>query len=438
MVAQEAAHAPRSRSRSRSRGRRHKDHKDHKDKKEKKDKKRHKEKKEERERRTGAALVPAPAPADASDSDSSTSSSAARRRRRRRKHSGWNALAPAVADPQVAAAQNSILGRVGGLPGGALAGPARHRLYVGSVSYEVGEREVRAVFSPYGLVVDVTMLEDDATGHHRGFAFVEFDTAEALQQALAAGRAGHITFFGRPCKVDLPAPVPAFGQPAFGGPAPGSHGAPQPPQTVQSIDSEENVSISGGSARTALMRKLASGRDIPLPPEMPKPPEQATPPRPRARTNLLESDPALRNPLLGPPPASAAPPAPVPQAPHPAARAAPGAAQPAPFAAPPPGTSSVPTRVLCLLNMVLTPQDADAALERDVKDECSKFGQVLHVVIYDETQTDGRIVVKIFVEFAALDSAARCQRTMHGRFFDGRRIQALYHSEHHFQQILAL
>lgn len=60
------------------------------------------------------------------------------------------------------------------------------------------------------------------------------------------------------------------------------------------------------------------------------------------------------------------------------------------------------SKVLVLRNMVGV-EDLDEDLEHEVTDECSKFGAVSRVVIYNEKQgeeEDAEVIVKIFVEFS--------------------------------------
>lgn len=62
----------------------------------------------------------------------------------------------------------------------------------------------------------------------------------------------------------------------------------------------------------------------------------------------------------------------------------------------------VESRVIVLGNMV-EPQEVDESLQEEIKDECSKYGVVERVIIYNEKQSDdddSDIIVKIFVEFA--------------------------------------
>lgn len=62
----------------------------------------------------------------------------------------------------------------------------------------------------------------------------------------------------------------------------------------------------------------------------------------------------------------------------------------------------VDSRVVLLRNMVDI-EEVDETLQEEIQDECSKYGQVSRVIIYNEKQSendDSDIVVKIFVEFS--------------------------------------
>lgn len=65
----------------------------------------------------------------------------------------------------------------------------------------------------------------------------------------------------------------------------------------------------------------------------------------------------------------------------------------------------VESRVVILRNMV-APEDVDQSLQEEIQDECSKFGVVEKVIIYNERQSedddDAEIIVKIFVEFSQM------------------------------------
>jgi len=92
------------------------------------------------------------------------------------------------------------------------------------------------------------------------------------------------------------------------------------------------------------------------------------------------------------------------------------------------------SRVIILRNMV-GPEDVDETLQEEITDECSKFGSVERVIIYQEKQSeedDAEVIVKIFVEFVAGTGAEKARDSLNGRFFGGRMVksdiydQALY------------
>jgi cold-inducible RNA-binding protein len=74
------------------------------------------------------------------------------------------------------------------------------RLYVGNLSYNVTEPELREAFAEGGRnVVEVKVVMDRETGRPRGFAFVEMGTAEDATAVIESlnGR----TIQGRPISV---------------------------------------------------------------------------------------------------------------------------------------------------------------------------------------------------------------------------------------------
>lgn len=54
------------------------------------------------------------------------------------------------------------------------------KIYVGNLSFQVREEEVREMFEAYGTVESIAMINDRDTGRFRGFCFVEMPDAEAL------------------------------------------------------------------------------------------------------------------------------------------------------------------------------------------------------------------------------------------------------------------
>ncbi len=58
------------------------------------------------------------------------------------------------------------------------------RLYVGNLSFEATEDDVRNAFSVFGDVSSVHMVTDRDTGRPRGFGFVEMADSDAAEQAI--------------------------------------------------------------------------------------------------------------------------------------------------------------------------------------------------------------------------------------------------------------
>jgi cold-inducible RNA-binding protein len=60
----------------------------------------------------------------------------------------------------------------------------QNRLFVGNLSYQTGENDLQDLFSKAGAVTSVNLVMDKVTGKSRGFAFVEFATAEEANRAV--------------------------------------------------------------------------------------------------------------------------------------------------------------------------------------------------------------------------------------------------------------
>ena len=60
------------------------------------------------------------------------------------------------------------------------------KIYVGNLSYDVTEEELRQEFSAFGKVDSVSIITDKYSGRPKGFAFVEMPTLSEGQAAMAA------------------------------------------------------------------------------------------------------------------------------------------------------------------------------------------------------------------------------------------------------------
>ena len=59
-------------------------------------------------------------------------------------------------------------------------------IYVGNISSEMGEQELREAFEPHGQVTEVRLIKDRYTGRSRGFGFVEMPDKVEAQAAISA------------------------------------------------------------------------------------------------------------------------------------------------------------------------------------------------------------------------------------------------------------
>lgn len=57
-------------------------------------------------------------------------------------------------------------------------------IYVGNLSYDVSEDELRQEFSAYGDVSSVNIIKDKFSGQSKGFAFVEMSVLSQGQAAI--------------------------------------------------------------------------------------------------------------------------------------------------------------------------------------------------------------------------------------------------------------
>jgi RNA recognition motif-containing protein len=59
-------------------------------------------------------------------------------------------------------------------------------IFIGNLSYNVTEADLRATFEVYGHVVSETVIKDKQSGRSKGFGFVEMPDQAEAQSAIAA------------------------------------------------------------------------------------------------------------------------------------------------------------------------------------------------------------------------------------------------------------
>lgn len=60
------------------------------------------------------------------------------------------------------------------------------KIYVGNLPFSATEQELNDLFSPFGTVASVAIINDRDTGRSRGFGFVEMASAGEAEAAIQA------------------------------------------------------------------------------------------------------------------------------------------------------------------------------------------------------------------------------------------------------------
>ena len=87
-------------------------------------------------------------------------------------------------------------------------------IYIGNLSFQATEDDLKEVFAEYGTVNRVTLPVDSETGRKRGFAFVEM--ADETQEDAAIAELNGAEWLGRELKVNKAKPREDRGG-SFGG-----------------------------------------------------------------------------------------------------------------------------------------------------------------------------------------------------------------------------
>ncbi len=86
-------------------------------------------------------------------------------------------------------------------------------MYVGNLSFDATELDIRELFSQYGDVSEVAMIMDRESGRPRGFCFVTMGTREGMEAATR--ELNGKDWMGRPLAVNEARPREE--RPAYGG-----------------------------------------------------------------------------------------------------------------------------------------------------------------------------------------------------------------------------
>jgi RNA-binding protein 39 len=277
-----------------------------------------------------------------------------------------------------------------------------HRLYVGNIHFNITEKDLEAVFSPFGELEFVQLQKDD-TGRSRGYGFVQYREAHQAREALE--KMNGFDLAGRPIRVGLgndkftpestanllhrfsgPGGPGGPGVGPFQGSAFSGAGGRGPQSAFDRAGGRDNDKSGGASAlddtdvagvnfnnysRDALMRKLART-------------DEPAPGGTEAQAPVLK-------------PKAEAKPLPV--------------------------NVNTASRCVVLHNMFdPDAQEGDAwikELEDDVLEEANnKYGHVVHIAVDPNSKGD------IYIKFDKVQGGENAIKGLNGRYFDGRMIDA--------------
>ncbi|CAM1302454.1 PUF60 (predicted), partial [Pycnogonum litorale] len=61
-----------------------------------------------------------------------------------------------------------------------------NRIYVASVHHDLTEKDIQSVFEAFGHIVTCRLMASNIPGKHKGYGFIEYDTTQAAQDAIAS------------------------------------------------------------------------------------------------------------------------------------------------------------------------------------------------------------------------------------------------------------
>ncbi|XP_068622768.1 poly(U)-binding-splicing factor half pint isoform X2 [Battus philenor] len=353
-----------------------------------------------------------------------------------------------------------------------------NRIYVASIHPELTEDDIKNVFEAFGPITYCKLAQGTSAHKHKGYGFIEYSTLSAALEAIASMNLFDLG--GQYLRVGRAITPPA----ALAGPP---HAAPMPTAAavaaaaatakIQAMDAVASNAVALGLTKlnalgvppAAALPTLAAALPAALPVALPVTLPVALPATlPAALPVPLPA--AL--PAVIPPPGVVIPAAPV--SVRNSAQAQQGEAAAAAAAAAAAGDgggqqaalqrklldSSPDTlqqqeslsisgqsarhlvmqrlmrrrasRTVLLCNMV-SADEVDEALHHEIQEECSKWGRVERLVIYNERQSDDEdpaaARVKVFVQFAAAEQAAAAAAALAGRYFGGRTVRAALYDQ---------
>ena len=78
---------------------------------------------------------------------------------------------------------------------------SQSKIYVGNLSYNTTEDELRDFFSQFGNIEDIKLIIDFSTGRSKGFGFITYGSNQECESAVE--KANGVELSGRKLKVNV-------------------------------------------------------------------------------------------------------------------------------------------------------------------------------------------------------------------------------------------
>lgn len=57
------------------------------------------------------------------------------------------------------------------------------KIFIGGLNYQTNESRLEEIFSSFGKIVNLRIVRDHETGNSRGYAFITYDSVDAVEKA---------------------------------------------------------------------------------------------------------------------------------------------------------------------------------------------------------------------------------------------------------------
>lgn len=282
-----------------------------------------------------------------------------------------------------------------------------NRVYIGNVPFGFSSEDLKKIFVVFGPIMSCQLLpSQDNPQQHRGYGFIEYATADAAKLAIetmngfeVAGKQLKVNFATAMRSPGVGGASPAFGLP---GTLPGTTPSTANPNALPTGISPLGASTASAVAPSPTLADGGFGASAPSGAEGGASSSSSCAAGGSSHNGSHSGSGADRS-----------------------SSTAEDDEEEKPL---PPLPTNIQSPVILLTNMV-GPEEVDSELKDEVREECSKFGDVSEVEVHVVKGT-----VRIFVEFKSLAGAKEAIPSLHGRWFGGRQILANTYDQHLFHE----